>query len=403
MEEKHKSYAFFLVNLAVFLDTLLYGIIVPVIPHYATTLGISTIWLGFIFAAYSAGLLLAGVPSGMACDRFGYRPVMVGGALGLTLATIAFAFSRSAWILAASRFVQGVAAAATWSAGLALVAILYPPQVRGQKMGVAMASTGLGTILGPPVGGALYQWAGYASPFLLTAVLGLLLTLLLWCGSWPKNRPSRPRGRFSWAGLLAGPNILLATAITLAGSFGYGMLEPTLPLHLHESFDLDSARVGLFFGLFSVTYSLCQPLVGALADRLGRKPLIFAGLLAEAALLPWLALAKTPAAEASVMALLGFAVGTCSTPLLPLLADSAEKLLSGNPGIKEEAAPRDSPYGTAFGLTNTVYSLGLVLGPPVGTALLQQHGFTPVAFTHGAIMGAAALAVAAYMREPLAK
>lgn len=402
MEEKHKRYAFFLVNLAVFLDTLLYGIIVPVIPHYATNLGISTIWLGFIFAAYSAGLLLAGVPSGVICDRFGYRPVMIGGALGLTLATTTFAFAHPAWLLAASRFLQGVAAAATWSAGLALVAILYPPQVRGQKMGLAMASTGLGTILGPPVGGALYQWTGYSVPFLLTAVLGLLLALLLLYGSWPESRPALTRARLSWAGLLSAPNVLLVTAVTLAGSLGYGMLEPTLPLHLHKSFALESAQVGLFFGLFSITYSFCQPLVGALADRLGRKPLIFAGLFCEAALLPWLALAKTPAAEATVMALLGLAVGMCSTPLLPLLAESAEKLFTG-PKEKEEALPHDSPYGTAFGLTNTVYSLGLVLGPPAGTALLQETGFTAVAFTHGAFMGVSALAVAAFMRETLAK
>lgn len=403
MREKHRSYAFVLVNLAVFLDTLLYGIIVPVIPHYATTLGIPTIWLGFIFAAYSIGLLLAGVPAGLACDRFGYRPVMVSGALGLTLATTAFALSRSAWLLAASRLVQGVAAAATWSASLALVAILYPPHMRGQKMGVTMASTGLGTILGPLVGGALYQWAGYVYPFLLTAALGALLSLLFGVGPWPKDRAARAQGGFLWLKLTSNPNVLWVIAITLAGSFGYGMLEPTLPLHLHQRFGLDSANVGLFFGIFSLTYALCQPLVGMLADRLGRKPLIAAGLLAEAALLPWLALAPTAAVQAAVMAALGLAVGTCSTPLLPLLAESVEKLFYESTSKNPKAVPLNNPYGTAFGVSNTVYSLGLVLGPLTGTALFQHLGFTAVTWLYAALIGLAAFGVTAYMRETLSR
>ncbi|MBC7324717.1 MAG: MFS transporter, partial [Moorella sp. (in: Bacteria)] len=139
---RRENHLFVLVNLTIFLDSLLYGIIVPVVPHYATALGASPTQLGVIFAAYSAGLLLFGIPAGIACDRYGYKLPLVLGMAGLTLATVAFAFSGRIWLLAASRLVQGIAGAVTWTAAMALVAAFYPPRLRGQRMGIVMTSSG---------------------------------------------------------------------------------------------------------------------------------------------------------------------------------------------------------------------------------------------------------------------
>jgi Arabinose efflux permease len=144
---------------------VLYGIIVPVVPHYATALGASPAQLGVIFAAYSAGLLLFGIPAGIACDRYGYKPPLVLGMAGLTLATIAFAFSGRVWLLAASRLAQGIAGAVTWTAAMAVVAALYPAHRLGQRMGIMMTSGGIGTIVGPALGGAVLPVCRLRRPF----------------------------------------------------------------------------------------------------------------------------------------------------------------------------------------------------------------------------------------------
>ncbi|MEW5897937.1 MAG: MFS transporter [Bacillota bacterium] len=182
-----KNYLFILVNLTIFLDSVLYGIIVPVVPHYATVLGASPAQVGVIFAVYSAGLLLFGIPAGIAGDRYGYKPLLVLGMAGLTLATVAFAFSGRVWLLAASRLAQGIAGAVTWTGGMALVAVLYPSRRLGRMMGILMTGSGLGTILGPVLGGVFYQFAGYAAPFLAVALAGTVLGVLLWFSRMPER------------------------------------------------------------------------------------------------------------------------------------------------------------------------------------------------------------------------
>jgi multidrug resistance protein len=394
------GYLFILINLTVFLDTLLYGIIVPVVPYYATTIGASPTMLGVIFAAYSTGLLLASVPAGLACDRYGYRPVMVLGMAGLTISTLIFMISRSDWLLVISRLLQGIAAAATWSAGLALVAALYPPHLRGQKMGIVMTSTGLGTIIGPVLGGTLYQFAGYAFPFLLTAGMGALLSLLLWFSPLPANSAPAARQQLIWQQLLNNRNIFWGVAITITDSFGFGMLEPLLPIDLHKRFGLGSAGVGLLFGALSLSFALFQPLFGILSDRLGRKPLIVAGLLSTAATVPWLVQAPNVKLVTVAMILLGITAGAYSTPALPLLAESVEKINSKHLNTAN-TGPQNGLYGTTYGISNTAYSLGLVAGPLAGTFLAQRWDILTVMLLYSALLGATAIGVMARLQETL--
>ncbi|MBE3585243.1 MFS transporter [Desulfofundulus thermocisternus] len=394
------GYLFTLINLAVFLDTVLYGIIVPVIPYYATSVGASTTELGLIFAALSAGLLLASVPAGLACDRYGYRPVMVLGMAGLTISTLIFIISRSVWLLVISRLLQGIAAAATWSAGLALVAVLYPPRLRGQKMGIVMTSTGLGTIIGPVLGGTLYQFAGYAFPFLVTAGAGALLTLLIWFSPLPKNGTPAGREQLPWQQFLFDRNIFWGVSITVTGSFGFGMLEPLLPIDLQKRFGLGSAGVGLLFGALSLSFALFQPLFGILSDRLGRKPLIVAGLLSTAATVPWLVVAPNVTLVTAAMALLGLTTGAYSTPALPLLAESMEKIHPKHPadGKTDRAS---GLYGTTYGIANTAYSVGLLAGPLAGTFLAQRWDVLTVMLLYSALLGATAIGALARLQETL--
>ncbi len=393
-------YLFTLINLAVFLDTLFYGIIVPVVPYYTAALGASTIQLGLVFAAFSAGLLLASVPAGLACDRYGYRPVMVFGMAGLTISTFIFMVSHSILLLVISRLLQGVAAAATWSAGLALVAVLYPPHLRGQKMGVVMTSSGLGTIVGPVLGGALYQFAGYVFPFLVAAGAGALLTLLLWFSPLPKDSVCTGRQQLSWQEFLFNRNIFWGMLITVAGSFGFGMLEPLVPVELHKRFGLGSAGVGLLFGALSLSFALSQLLFGVLSDRLGRKPLIVAGLLSTAATVPWLFAAPNVKLASAVIVLLGLTVGAYATPVLPLLAESVEKIRPRHPTDGKKARA-NGLYGTAYGISNTAYSVGLLTGPLVGAFLVQHWDTLTVMLLYSALLGAVAIGVMARVQETL--
>lgn len=124
----YKQRIFYFVMVLIFTDTLLYGTIVPLIPFYTQQLQLNSVMMGILFAAYSLGLLVFSIPLGIIAERYGYRKVFLAGMAGLTLATALYGFANSPEILFLCRLIQGIAAAASWTAGLAMVALLYPEQ-----------------------------------------------------------------------------------------------------------------------------------------------------------------------------------------------------------------------------------------------------------------------------------
>ncbi|NPV90634.1 MAG: MFS transporter [Firmicutes bacterium] len=400
------NYIFILVILALLIDNMLYGVIVPIVPFYATSLGITTTQIGWIFGIYSLALLLASTPMGWAVDAYGYRPLLTAGMLGLALSTAAFIYSGSLPLLLLSRTLQGTSAAATWAAGLALISEIFPSEVRGQKMGLAMTATGLGVIVGPVLGGFLYQAAGYTAPFVPFLVLGLLEGILFYFSPLPGRSSSTSSGKIGFSILLKNRNLFWASMISVVGAFGFSMLEPTLPLQMGQRFGLSSAGVGAIFGAMSLAFSLSQPFFGSLSDRRGRKPLIVIGLVAVAVLSPGLALAPSLWVLFLVIGLLGIGTGAFATPNLPLLAESTEAAFSRTPdaavdGGDDAAKASDSPLGTAFGIFNTVYSFGLMAGPLVGSAVTQRFGFLPLLLLFSLMLLVTAAGSARWITETL--
>ena len=76
-------------------------------------------------------------------------------------------------MLFAARLLQGAADGMTWIVGFAMIADLYGPEERGRAMGLAMAGSTLGIIIGPVIGGWLYEVGGIRLPFLVVAAMAV--------------------------------------------------------------------------------------------------------------------------------------------------------------------------------------------------------------------------------------
>jgi multidrug resistance protein len=354
-----------LVCLVIFVDSLGYGVVVPVMPVYARELGIGEAGLGMLFASYAIGNIVAALPFGLLSDKVGRRPFLVFGMLAMAGAFILYAYSTTYVALFLSRFLDGVTAAANWSVGLAIIADIYPEGERGQGMGTVMGAMGAGAIAGPALGGILYDWLGYKSPFLLVAVVCLAGGLIALISRELKELTPQG-GETGFArkakAVLSYPGILLTLMIVMMGSVSLGVLEPLFPVYLEENLGLGSTAIGLLFALTVLTYTLASPLVGRLSDRVGRKGLMAFGLLTTAVVAPALVYSADLALTASLFAVCGITIAIFETPTLPLIAD----LISG--GETGEA------YGTAFGLFNVSWAVGYMLGPAAGGFLSQKHG-----------------------------
>jgi MFS transporter, DHA1 family, solute carrier family 18 (vesicular amine transporter), member 1/2 len=273
--------------------------------------------------------------------------------------TLVFAVSRQYWLLVLARSCQGIAGAATWLPGMALLADHFPAESRGRAMGTAFAAANLGVLIGPPLSGFLDQHAGPSAPFLLGAGLVALdaagRTFLL-----PEAESERG-ARLPFRQLLSNPVIRLFAGAMALGSGFWGLLESTLPLDMDRRLVLSPSRIGLCFAAAALAHTFTSPLMGRLSDRIGRVKVLRMGLVLALVLLPLPALLPKTWMVVLAMMGLGSTASFIMSPCSPAVADQVERLGSQS-------------FASAFSILNLAYSVGLMVGPLLGGALVQGLG-----------------------------
>jgi MFS family permease len=350
-----------LVTLVLFTDMMGYDLLVPVLPSYARAWRMQDTELGVLFGSYALALLVAVPFSAWLCDRLGAMCALRLGTLGLFLTQLLYAFSNGLPMLFAARMLQGVAGGTAWVAGLALLAARFPAGKRGRALGVAMGGMSLGTLVGPPLGGILFDWGGPRCPFLTAATWTMLLSVVVL--AFPGGKRQSGQGWESPFLLAEWKDYLQPIAAVVFGATLLSGLEPTLPLYLEERFAASPAWTGGIFGLAALIYGISAPLAGWVTDRWGGKSVLLAGLAGCVLILPWLAVPRSWAGEAVVLSLFGLACAFLLAPTLPELAAICER--------------RQPPvFGAAYAAFNLAYAIGMVVGPSMAGCLKRTWGFS---------------------------
>ena len=163
-----------LTSAVVFLDTLFFSAIAPLLPHYARDLGLTKAAAGVLAGAYPAGTLVAAVPAIWVARKVGVKGALLLGLGLLAASSVAFGLGNTVEVLDVSRFVQGAAGALCWSGSLAWLVATAPVDRRGAMIGTSLGLAVAGSLLGPVLGTAAEQF-GDVLIFSLVAVgaLGL--------------------------------------------------------------------------------------------------------------------------------------------------------------------------------------------------------------------------------------
>src|SRR5262245_58051933 len=161
-----------LVSAIIFVDTLLFTALTPLVPAYADEFDLSKAGAGILVGAYGAGALFGGIPGGLAAARWGPKRAVVGALLLLGVASFAFAFAGSAVALGLARFVQGIASTATWAGALTWISVETPRERRGEAIGTTFGAAVAGAVLGPVFGG-FAEFAGVETSFAAVGVVVL--------------------------------------------------------------------------------------------------------------------------------------------------------------------------------------------------------------------------------------
>ncbi|KAJ2477362.1 hypothetical protein IWW56_004384 [Coemansia sp. RSA 2131] len=184
-------------TMAVFADTVVYGLIVPFLPEILQErLGMSSSSNGLLFGCFGLGVLIGAPVSAYISDRWKIRKwPMILGLLGLGATSALFALSNAYWELIVARFAQGLSSGITWAIGLGMIADVYKGEDLGWAMGIAFSGFTLGYLGGPVLGGAIYSAGGVHAIAIFVAaiaVLDLVFRLML---VEPKNVTSASPSR----------------------------------------------------------------------------------------------------------------------------------------------------------------------------------------------------------------
>lgn len=266
--------------------------LVLILPLYARrfdSFGAGVQALGVSAVAYALTSTVAAPFIGMLGDRFGRRPVVLFSLAGYVLVFVGFLFANTTGLLIVLRGLAGVFTAGLLPAMLSIVGDLAPEDRRAQWIGVVSGSAAAGWIVGPLLGGLLYDRFGYAVPFAASiglAVAALLLAAILIPETHaPVSHPDRPH--VTWLhGLRALParsTVLLLLIITFGAMFAWAFIEPQFMFYAYDDLGWTSSQLGLVMSAFGTAFMLGAFGLGHLSDRRGRKPVLMLGLVLFAA------------------------------------------------------------------------------------------------------------------------
>ena len=406
------------------LDNLVVGV---ALPSIRTDLGGSLESLEWTVNAYTlafAVMLLTGAALG---DRFGRKRMFLIGVSIFTVASSLAALAPSVDTLVAARALQGIGAAIVTPLTLTMVSEAFPPERRGAALGVWGGISGLGVALGPFVGGAIVEGIAWQWIFWLNVPVGLALLPLAGRHLTESHGPDKAldlgglalagAGLFGITfGIIRG-EALGWTSVTVLTSLGIGVAllaaflryesrleEPMVPLRFFRSRTFSATQglsFAMLFGTFGSIFLLSQyfqtaqgfgpfeagartlpwtampmivaPIAGALSDKVGTRPLMFAGMSLQAAALAWLALILEPT--------------TAFTSLIVpfVMAGSGMALVFPTAAVTVLASVRPAEAGKASGANNAIREVGGVMGVAVLASVFAANGGyeSPQSFTDG--------------------
>jgi MFS family permease len=344
-----------LVAAVVFVDTMLFAALTPLLPHFTHEFGLSKLAAGVLTASYAVGALLGGLPGGFAAVRIGPKRAVLTGLTLMGFASIGFALADTFPTLLAARVLQGCGSAFTWAGSFSWLLAAAPRRRRGELIGVAMGAAVVGALFGPVVGAAA---ALVGRTVIFTALAGLAAVLaartLLTPSPSVQQSPAGPVIR-----AFAHPRLASGLALLSIASLLAGMLSVLGPLHL-ASAGWSATAIGAVWLLGAALEAAASPFIGRASDRRGAFVPVRFALFAAALLSLTLALAGRPLVYAALVLLASTAYGLLFTPAFALIAEGAERA-----GLAQ---------GHAFGVMNAVWALGAMLGPVAAGAIAGLSG-----------------------------
>lgn len=304
---------------AVFVSMLGFGLVMPLLPIYAAEFTDTKTHIGLMLGVFSIVKIVVAPIGGNIADKYGRKPVMVGGMFVYMIVMALFGLAQTLPELFIYRGGQGAASALVWPVAMTYIGDIVREEDRGKAMGLYSMSFASGNAVGPILGGVIATYFSLSVPFFFTAGLAAISGSLLFFGikesyegskkeeisqKWnypslldfkslsknlhPKRVLKIPANTILWIWnylkkITPFPKVFLGLTIgSFTVFFGLAMVWSMLALFGEEILELSQIHITLVFTVIgSVQFLLMFP-AGSLSDRIGRKKLILAGVAISA-------------------------------------------------------------------------------------------------------------------------
>jgi DHA1 family tetracycline resistance protein-like MFS transporter len=360
----------------VFVDIVGFGMILPILPGHAASLGGNPTTIGLLVGAYSAIQLLLAPFWGRVSDTIGRRPVLLIGLAGSAVSYALFALAGHWWVLLVSRLLDG-GAGATINVGQAYLADATPPEERARAMGKIGAAVGLGFIVGPMLGG-ITAGGGVTLVAWIAAAITTMNLIVAWrfLPESVRHAPSAPIPEPA----VSTSRVLLPLSVLFLSTLAFSVMYVVFPLWGEATLAVSRSTVSYWFALIGLVTAIVQGgVLGWLVRVAGETGTARCGtafLATGLALVP-LAGDAGGARFYVVLVLLGIGYGLAGPAMLGLVS-------------RDTGASRQ---GRILGVAQSAASLARIIGPVLAGMVMSGAG-AAAAFMVSATVAAAGLMMA---------
>ena len=340
------------------------SVVNPLLSIYAKQLGASGIFIGFVVAGYWVSRIVLEIPSGLISTRFGYYLPMSLGLILTSVGTFLNAFASDPIQIMLTRALQGFGAPLFFAVSTTLIVELFDAKRRGGAMGLFQGIEFMGTIVGSSFSGLIVTSLDFRGSFLLSAALASVALMMLMI---PPNvrrhqrsiATSSPISLKSFGSVFRSRNLLIVSSATFTEFImTSGVLFTIFPIYAQENLGFSLTDIGLISGARSIGFVISMLVMGNVADRIGRKPILILGVGTTGILTLIMSGATTFPILAIVILASGITTGAIWITSPVIAAESVDHSLRG----------------AAIGTYRTFFDLGSIVGPIIMSALMQAYG-----------------------------
>lgn len=369
-----------IIALADFCSAICISLQAPFYPAEAESKGATATEYGFVFGIFELTVFIVSPLYGQYISKIGPKLMFNAGIYITGTTCILFGFLNHInetkpfiYLSFLVRIVEALGNAGFLTASFSIIATEFPNNV-GATFAALETCFGVGLIVGPTVGGALYEVGGYTLPFvcmgsvLLTAATVTFFLL-------PTSELCDTENLHSGAHMLRVlkiPAVSMAAIAIISSSISIGFIQATLEPHLRP-LGLSPLQTGLMFVLNGATYALSAPIWGKLCDR-GLSPKIVVLIGSLTVVLSFLLIGPAPFLP------LTETLGLCIVALIIHGIGFGAQLVATFSGAHKDAIAANMPdnlttYGLVSGMWTSSFALGAFIGPSSAGALLDAFGF----------------------------